>query len=285
MALVLTCTAYVAEVLRAGIESVHPSQRAAARALGLGHAATLRHVVLPQAVRRVLPALLNDLVSLQEDSGLVSVLGVVDAIRADPHRGGGELHPLPRHVSVLRAPDDPKGAGHRRRRAPLGHPRHGRCGVSAEAPLLSMRGVRKAYGRTVVLDGLDLDVAAHRCVVLIGAFGRAPTTCPGGQQQRVAIARSLVDDPVLMLFDEVTSALDPELVAEVLGLLRELRQDGVTMVVATHEMGSARRVANEVCFLDGGRVLERGAPQQVLEDPREPRTRAFLRSIVAAGRR
>jgi polar amino acid transport system ATP-binding protein len=245
-------------------------------------------------------------------------------------------------------------------------------------PLLRVRGLRKAFGDHVVLDELDLDVAPHECVVLIGASGSGKSTLlrcvdlletvddgvvelegrdvtdpridadavrarmgivfqafnlfphmsvldnvtlaprkvhkvprehaeakaldmldrvglrdraraypdqlSGGQQQRVAIARALVNDPVLMLFDEVTSALDPELVGEVLGLLRELKDDGMTMIVATHEMGFARDVADEVCFLDGGRVLERGAAEQVLGDPVEPRTQRFLRRIIEAGR-
>ncbi len=111
-----------------------------------------------------------------------------------------------------------------------------------------------------------------------------PDHLSGGQQQRVAIARSLVNDPVLMLFDEVTSALDPELVGEVLAMLRDLKSEGMTMLVATHEMGFARQVADEVCFLDGGRVLERGSPGQVLGEPREERTQQFLRRIIQAGR-
>jgi len=245
-------------------------------------------------------------------------------------------------------------------------------------PLLRVRGLRKAFGEAVVLDGLDLDVAAHDCVVLIGASGSGKSTLlrcvdlletvddgvielegrdicdpradadavrarmgivfqafnlfphmsvldnvtlaprkvhkasreeaearalemlervglrdkarahpdqlSGGQQQRVAIARALVNDPVLMLFDEVTSALDPELVGEVLALLRDLKSDGMTMIVATHEMGFAREVADEVCFLDGGRVHERGAAEQVLGDPVEPRTRRFLHRVIEAGR-
>jgi polar amino acid transport system ATP-binding protein len=246
------------------------------------------------------------------------------------------------------------------------------------APLLSIRGLRKAFGATVVLDDLDLDVPEHTCTVLIGASGSGKSTLlrcinlleviddgviefdgediadprvdanrvrtrigivfqafnlfphlsvlqnvtlarrrvhkvqrdraeeealailsrvglrdkasarpdelSGGQQQRVAIARALVNRPRLMLFDEVTSALDPELVAEVLAMVRDLRGDGMTMVVATHEMGFAREVADEVCFLDGGRVLERGAPEQVFGDPVHPRTGQFLGRIVAAGR-
>jgi polar amino acid transport system ATP-binding protein len=111
-----------------------------------------------------------------------------------------------------------------------------------------------------------------------------PDELSGGQQQRVAIARALVTRPRLMLFDEVTSALDPELVGEVLALIRELKEDGMTMLVATHEMGFARQVADRVCFLDQGRVLEAGPPEQVLADPRETRTRQFLSRIIEAGR-
>jgi polar amino acid transport system ATP-binding protein len=246
------------------------------------------------------------------------------------------------------------------------------------APLLEVRGVRKAFGPNVVLDGVDLDVAAHRCVVLIGASGSGKSTLlrtvdlleevddgvvllegeditdprqdadavrarmgmvfqafnlfphmrvldnvtlasrlvhrvpraeaedraramlervgladraasfpdelSGGQQQRVAIARALVGSPRLMLLDEVTSALDPELVGEVLDLLTELKAEGLTMLVATHEMGFARHVADEVCFLHAGAVHERGTPEQVLGDPQQPRTREFLRRVTEAGR-
>jgi polar amino acid transport system ATP-binding protein len=111
-----------------------------------------------------------------------------------------------------------------------------------------------------------------------------PDDLSGGQQQRVAIARALASKPRLMLFDEVTSALDPELVGEVLALIRELKDDGMTMLLATHEMSFARDIADRVCFLDGGRVLEEGPPEQVLGEPREPRTRQFLRRIIDAGR-
>jgi polar amino acid transport system ATP-binding protein len=111
-----------------------------------------------------------------------------------------------------------------------------------------------------------------------------PDELSGGQQQRVAIARALVNRPQLMLFDEVTSALDPELVGEVLALIRELKEDGMTMLLATHEMSFAREVADRVCFLDGGQVLEAGEPHEVFSEPREPRTQQFLRRIVEAGR-
>ena len=246
--------------------------------------------------------------------------------------------------------------------------------MSAATPLLRVEQVRKSFGDHLVLDGVDLDVDAHRCVVLIGASGSGKSTLlrtidlleevddgaiwlegeeitdprkdadalrarmgmvfqafnlfphmsvldnvtlasrlvhkvpraeaeeratamlervglaararaypdqlSGGQQQRVAIARALVTSPSLLLLDEVTSALDPELVGEVLDLLIELKADGMTMVVVTHEMGFARRVADEVCFLHEGRVHERGAPEQVLGDPVEQRTRDFLRRLA-----
>jgi len=246
--------------------------------------------------------------------------------------------------------------------------------LSIGAPLLSVRGVRKAFGDHVVLDDLSLDVHAHKVVVLIGASGSGKSTLlrcidlleeiddgvielegrditdprldanavrarigmvfqaynlfphlrvidnvtlaprlvhktsreqaqaealavlervglaskaqafpdelSGGQQQRVAIARALVGKPAVMLLDEVTSALDPELVGEVLSLLAELKDTGLTMVVATHEMAFAREVADEVCFLHEGRVHERGTPEQVLGDPQQERTREFLRRIT-----
>ena len=111
-----------------------------------------------------------------------------------------------------------------------------------------------------------------------------PEQLSGGQQQRVAIARALVGDPELLLLDEITSALDPELTGEVLATIRELAQDGMTMLLATHEMGFAREMADRVCFLDQGRVLESGPPDQVLVDPVEPRTQQFLQRVIDAGR-
>ena len=114
--------------------------------------------------------------------------------------------------------------------------------------------------------------------------GAYPDRLSGGQQQRVAIVRALAVRPRLLLFDEITAALDPELVGEVLAVVRDLKDEGMTMVLATHEMGFARQVADRVAFLDAGRVLEQGPPAQVLGDPVEPRTRQFLARIIEAGR-
>jgi polar amino acid transport system ATP-binding protein len=251
-------------------------------------------------------------------------------------------------------------------------------GTPPAAPAVRITGLHKRFGELVVLDGIDLEVAEHEVVCLIGAsgsgkstllrcinllepiqggrieFGGQDITAPGvnvdrvrrriglvfqsfnlfphmrvldnvtlaprrvlgvpraeaeasatellrrfglhdkrdefpdrlsgGQQQRVAIVRALAMDPALMLLDEVTSALDPELIAEVLDVVRQLAASGMTMVIATHEMGFARDVADRVCFLDGGRILEQGPPEQLLAAPAEPRTQQFLRRVIAAGR-
>jgi polar amino acid transport system ATP-binding protein len=249
--------------------------------------------------------------------------------------------------------------------------------VSA-VPALRVTGLHKRFGELVVLDGIDLEVAEHEVVCLIGASGSGKSTLlrcinllepiqagrievageditapgvnvdrvrrrmgivfqafnlfphmrvldnvtlaprrvlgipqaeaeasatellrrfglhdklaefpdrlSGGQQQRVAIVRALAMEPALLLLDEVTSALDPELIAEVLDVVRQLAAAGMTMVIATHEMGFARDVADRICFLDGGRILEEGPPAQLLAAPTEPRTQQFLQRVIAAGR-
>ena len=115
---------------------------------------------------------------------------------------------------------------------------------------------------------------------LADRMGHYPNQLSGGQQQRVAIIRALAMAPEIMLFDEITSALDPELVGDVLDVLRQLRSEGMTMVLATHEMGFARELADKVCFLDGGRIVEEGPPEQLFAAPREARTRAFLERVL-----
>jgi polar amino acid transport system ATP-binding protein len=128
---------------------------------------------------------------------------------------------------------------------------------------------------------------ARELLARIGLLDKAneyPDRLSGGQQQRVAIARALAMNPKLMLLDEITSALDPQLVSEVLNLVRGLATTGMTMIIATHEMSFAREVADKVCFLDGGVILEEGPPEQIFASPREERTREFLSRIIDAGR-
>lgn len=138
-----------------------------------------------------------------------------------------------------------------------------------------------------LVHGVGTDEARARGLAMLDRVGLAekaaarPDDLSGGQQQRVAIARALVANPRLMLLDEVTSALDPELVGEVLDLLTELKGEGVTMLLNTHEMGFARDVADQVCFLHDGRIHEHGRPEQVLGDPQQERTRTFLSRIRA----
>jgi len=179
-------------------------------------------------------------------------------------------------------------------------------GRDVSDPRVDVREVRKRIGMVfqaynlfphlTVLDnvtlaptrvhGVPAAAARARALELLAEFGLAehatshPDRLSGGQQQRAAIVRALATSPALLLLDEVTAALDPELVGEVLDILRRLAAGGTTMVLATHEMAFARDVATKVCFLDGGRVLEEGPPERILTDPVEERTRQFLRRVL-----
>jgi polar amino acid transport system ATP-binding protein len=137
---------------------------------------------------------------------------------------------------------------------------------------------------------MPTDQATTRAEELLSRIGLLekrndyPDRLSGGQQQRVAIVRALAMQPRLMLLDEITSALDPALVGEVLDLVRDLVTDGMTLLLATHEMGFARQVATEVCYLHNGRIVERGPPEQVFTEPTQPETRTFLKRVLASGR-
>jgi polar amino acid transport system ATP-binding protein len=138
--------------------------------------------------------------------------------------------------------------------------------------------------------GVSKSEARERAMALLDSVGMGdkapsyPDMLSGGQQQRVAIVRALAMQPRVMLLDEITAALDPELVGDVLEIVRELAHGGLTMLLATHEMGFAKEVASQVCFLDAGSILERGPAEQIFEDPHEPRTQQFLSRVVKSGR-
>ncbi len=138
--------------------------------------------------------------------------------------------------------------------------------------------------------GFARDEAEGKAMALLNRIGLAhkakayPDHLSGGQQQRVAIVRALAMGPMVLLLDEITSALDPELVSEVLSIVRDLAKEGMTMLLATHEMGFAREVAAKICFLCEGKVHEEGTPEEIFGAPREERTRAFLKRIIDAGR-
>ncbi len=183
-------------------------------------------------------------------------------------------------------------------------------GVDITAPSVNPNQVRESMGivfqafnlfpHMKVLDNITLsprkvhdiskEEAEERARDLLDQFGLGdkvdeyPDRLSGGEQQRVAVIRALATEPDLMLFDEVTSALDPELVAEVLNVIRGLKDQGMTMLIATHEMGFARDVADRVCFLDQGRILEQGPPKEIFSAPAEARTQQFLQRIIDAGR-
>jgi polar amino acid transport system ATP-binding protein len=140
------------------------------------------------------------------------------------------------------------------------------------------------------IDGLPAKEARERGMALLESVGMAekanayPDSLSGGQQQRVAIVRALAMQPRVMLLDEITAALDPELVGDVLEIVRELAREGLTMLLATHEMGFAKEIASQVCFLDNGSICERGSAQDIFENPQEPRTQQFLSRVVQSGR-
>ena len=387
-ALVLSYSAYVSEVYRAGLNSVHQSQVAAARSLGLSQAvrAALRDLAAGGAQHH--PAAAERLHQPAEghragrhpgrDRGQQGGRDLQrHRVQLLQLRGGGHLVPPPHDPAgpVHRPPDRPGPA------PPPGRGGHVTAGPPEDAdapPAVKIEGLRKSFGTNLVLDGIDLSVASHEVICLIGASGSGKSTLlrcinllepidagrillwgqditrpgvdqnrvrrnvgivfqsfnlfphmtvlrnitlapvkalgasrreaeqeartllerfglldkqadypdrlSGGQQQRVAIVRALAMRPRLMLLDEVTSALDPELVSEVLDVIRELAGSGMTMLIATHEMSFARDIANRVCFLAGGRIVEQGPPAELFTSPRDERTQRFLRRITDAGR-
>jgi polar amino acid transport system ATP-binding protein len=150
-----------------------------------------------------------------------------------------------------------------------------------------MKNVTLAPRKVLKLSTKDAEERGRNLLVRFGLDDKRntyPDRLSGGQQQRVAIVRALAMQPRLLLLDEITSALDPELVGEVLDIVRELAAEGMTMVLATHEMGFAREVATRVCFLDDGVILEEAPPAEIFSAPKHPRTQLFLRRVVAAGR-
>ncbi|MEZ4597025.1 MAG: amino acid ABC transporter ATP-binding protein [Chloroflexota bacterium] len=150
-----------------------------------------------------------------------------------------------------------------------------------------LRNITLAPVKVLKLSRAEAEARADELLERFGLLAKrdaVPDRLSGGQQQRVAIIRALAMQPSLLLLDEITSALDPVLVAEVLSVIRDLAQSGMTMVIATHEMGFARDIANRIAFLEGGRILEEGPPAQIFSEPREPATRRFLDRVIEAGR-
>ncbi len=400
MALSLIAGAYIGEIFRSGIQSVDRGQMEACRALSMSYAQGMRLIVVPQGVRRVLPALVNQFIGNVKDSSLVYFLGLLASEREifrvgqDQTVVTGNLSPLLlagifylvitvplTHVvnmidtrlrlgkqkpagiaSGLEEVDELDGAKHMDQKP----------GAGFKGGSLDVRNLGMAYGELDVLKGVDLSVRPGSVTCIIGPSGSGkstllrclnrlvepkagdvlldddsilamkpeklrrrvgmvfqhfnlfpdhtalenvmlsltkikglpkeeaeriakarladvglasrqhhrPSGLSGGQQQRVAIARALAMEPEVILFDEVTSALDPELVKGVLNLMADLGKHGMTMVVVTHEMGFARRVADQVVFMDEGRVVEAGTPEAIFDRPQSPRLQRFLAEVL-----
>ncbi|MBB4568855.1 amino acid ABC transporter permease/ATP-binding protein [Rhizobium leucaenae] len=408
IALSLIAGAYIGEIFRSGIQSVERGQMEACRALSMSYGQGMRLIVIPQGVRRVLPALVNQFIGNVKDSSLVYFLGLLASER-EIFRVGQDQAVVTGNLSPLLL----AGAFYLVITVPLTHfvnyidarlrlGRQGRgsgaasglvevselqaaSGAQTEAGVvigshrprfkggaLKIRDLSMAYGELEVLKGVDLDIAPGTVTCIIGPSGSGKSTLlrclnrlvepkrgeilldgesilamkpeslrrrvgmvfqhfnlfpdhtalenvmlsltkikkmpkrearqiaktrlgevglagrsdhrpaglSGGQQQRVAIARALAMNPEVVLFDEVTSALDPELVKGVLDLMANLGSQGMTMAVVTHEMGFARKVADQVVFMDEGRIIEAGKPQEIFDNPRSERLQRFLAEVL-----
>jgi len=397
LALSLIAGAYIGEIFRSGIQSVDRGQMEACRALSMSYGQGMRLIVVPQGVRRVLPALVNQFIGNVKDSSLVYFLGLLASEREifrvgqDQAVVTGNLSPLLLAgvfylvvtvplTHVVNAIDNRLRVGKQRPSvitsgleevSELDSAARA-TGVSFKGGSLDVRRLGMAYGDLDVLRGVDLLVKPGSVTCIIGPSGSGKSTLlrglnrlvepksgdilidgesilamkpetlrrrvgmvfqhfnlfpdhtalenvmlsltkikglpaaeaeriakarladvglasrhhhrpgglSGGQQQRVAIARALAMEPEVILFDEVTSALDPELVKGVLNLMAELGTRGMTMVVVTHEMGFARRVADQVVFMDEGRVVEAGTPEAIFDNPQSPRLQRFLAEVL-----
>ncbi|MBT9386154.1 ABC transporter permease subunit [Pseudooceanicola sp. CBS1P-1] len=398
LALSLIAGAYIGEIFRSGIQAVPTGQMEACRALSMSYGQGMRLIVVPQGIRRVLPALVNQFIGNVKDSSLIYFLGLLASER-EIFRVGQDAAVVTGNLSPLLL----AGVFYLVITVPLTHLvnyidtrlRTGRrlsslqpaSGLEEVAELktaptqeahrfdggsLSIRGLRLSYGSLEVLRGIDLDVPKGSVTCIIGPSGSGkstllrslnrlvemnagevtldgadiramkpetlrakvgmvfqhfnlfpdhtarenimlsltrikglpraearriaearladvglegrgdhrPANLSGGQQQRVAIARALAMEPEVVLFDEVTSALDPELVKGVLNLMADLGRRGMTMVVVTHEMGFARQVADQIVFMDEGRIVESGPPDQLFDAPRTERLKSFFAEVL-----
>ncbi|GAA4226984.1 polar amino acid transport system permease protein [Sagittula marina] len=399
LALSLIAGAYIGEIFRAGIQSVPTGQMEACRALSMSYGEGMRLIVVPQGIRRVLPALVNQFISNVKDSSLIYFLGLL-ATEREIFRVGQDAAVVTGNLSpmllagifylVITVPlthlvnyiDHSLRTGKRLSGGQptsgldeveeLGAATRGDAQTRFDGGSLSIQGLRLSYGTLEVLRGIDLEIPKGSVTCIVGPSGSGkstllrslnrlvemndgqvmlddtdirsmkpetlrarvgmvfqhfnlfpdhtarenvmlsltkikglgrtkaraiadarlaevglqgrgdhrPSSLSGGQQQRVAIARALAMDPEVVLFDEVTSALDPELVKGVLNLMADLGRRGMTMVVVTHEMGFARQVADQIVFMDEGKIVEAGPPDVLFESPKTDRLKKFFAEVM-----
>ncbi|PZX13154.1 amino acid ABC transporter permease/ATP-binding protein [Celeribacter halophilus] len=400
LALSLIAGSYIGEIFRAGIQSVPTGQMEACRALSMSYGQGMRLIVVPQGIRRVLPALVNQFISNVKDSSLIYFLGLLASEREifrvgqDAAVVTGNLSPLllagifylvitvplthlinyfDHRLRAGKRPSNQQPASGLEEVDELNAvPRNTSEATNFNGGSLSIEGLRLSYGDMEVLRGIDLEVPKNSVTCVIGPSGSGkstllrslnrlvemnagkvlldgsdirnmkpetlrarvgmvfqhfnlfpdhtarenimlsltkikgmsldearniadarladvglqgrgdhrPVNLSGGQQQRVAIARALAMDPEVVLFDEVTSALDPELVKGVLNLMAELGRRGMTMVVVTHEMGFARQVADQIVFMDEGKIVESGTPDEMFNAPKTDRLKKFFAEVL-----
>jgi polar amino acid transport system substrate-binding protein len=328
----LNYAASEAENYRAGIQSIPRGQTEAALALGMTRWQILRHIVLPQAVRVVIPPVTNDFIAMFKDTSIVSVITMVELTKQYGMIAVEKLVKSFNSIRVLHGIDHtqqrgeavvligPSGCGKStflRCLNQLEVADSGRItigGVTIEGGHPPRTGEEREQQRQLrlragmvfqsfnlfphltVLNNVtvgprmvkgtpaaEAEERGRELLAKVGLEGKAgahPAQLSGGQQQRVAIARALAMEPQVMLFDEPTSALDPELRDEVLRVMRRLAEEGMTMIVVTHEMQFARDMADNILFFEGGRVAESGPPEQIFSHPQQERTREFLRRVA-----
>ena len=331
IALSLNSSAYVSEIIRAGIEAVDKGQMEAARSLGMNQKQAMFEVVIPQAFKNILPALGNEFISVIKESSMVSVIGVAELMyNAGIVRGNTALGLEPVVVAAIIyfiitftltrvlgygevvVVIGPSGSGKStflRCLNLLETPTDGKItfeGKDITSKETNIDKMREKMGmvfqqfnlfphKTVCeniclapmkVRKLSKDEAKKKAIELLKKVGLEdkidayPASLSGGQKQRIAIARALAMEPDVMLFDEPTSALDPEMVGEVLNVMKDLAKEGMTMVVVTHEMGFAREVGDRIIFMDGGKVLESATPEEIFQNPKNPRTIDFLSKVL-----
>ncbi|MCX6090425.1 MAG: amino acid ABC transporter permease/ATP-binding protein [Candidatus Atribacteria bacterium] len=285
--------AYIGEIVRGGIESIARGQMEAARSLGMTWWQAMQFVVLPQALVRILPALGNEFIALLKDSSLVSTIAIAELTRTgqiiisrtfksfELWTGVALFYFVMTYaISRIIKYSEKSSVNLNQVRQSIGMIFQS---FNLFPHMTALSNITLALQRVKKIPKDESEKVAFRFLEKVGLEEKAqyfPLQLSGGQQQRVAIARALAMNPRVMMFDEPTSALDPETVNDVLDVMKELAREGMTMVVVTHEMGFAREVADRVVYIDDGRVIEDGSPDDVFHNPKNPRLRDFLSKVI-----